>query len=168
MGLSKEARRKQIIRRCGKVAFVCYLILLSYFLFLSELHDHVYGIHAQYHYNLVPFREILRFWNAREQLGFNAVFLNLFGNVLGFLPLGALLPAAFPWFHHAYRTIPTGILFSLMVETLQLLTLIGRFDVDDVILNSLGVALGYICFKAANGLRRKKYRNGKNKKIHVY
>ncbi len=41
-----------------------------------------------YHYNLVLFREIKRFILYRNQLGTFAVFSNLFGNILIFMPYG--------------------------------------------------------------------------------
>ena len=45
-----------------------------------------------YRYNLVPFQEIRRFWIYREKVGFLAAFLNLAGNVIGFLPFGFIVP----------------------------------------------------------------------------
>ena len=34
----------------------------------------------------------------------------------------------------------------MAVETVQLVSKVGCFDVDDLILNTIGVALGYICY----------------------
>ncbi len=48
-----------------------------------------------YRYNLMPFVEIRRFWKYRDQLGNFAVFSNIFGNVIGFLPWGFILPIIF-------------------------------------------------------------------------
>ena len=42
----------------------------------------------EYHYNLVLFKEIRRFWEYRDQVGFFAMFTNLFGNVIIFIPFG--------------------------------------------------------------------------------
>ena len=47
-----------------------------------------------YHYNLVLFREIKRFILYRNQLGTFAVFSNLFGNILIFMPYGYFLTMA--------------------------------------------------------------------------
>ena len=67
------------------------LINIFHFLSLKE-----YGRAAEaqrvYRYNLIPFVEIRRFWIYREQLGTFAVFSNIFGNVIGFLPFGFILP----------------------------------------------------------------------------
>ena len=53
--------------------------------------------------------------------------------------------------------ILSGFGLSLVVETIQLITKVGCFDVDDLILNTLGAALGYLAFAVCNYLRRKRY-----------
>ena len=40
-----------------------------------------------------------------------------------------------------------GFGFSLMLETLQLIFMVGSFDVDDMQLNTLGAALGYLAYR---------------------
>jgi len=45
-----------------------------------------------------------------------------------------------------FKTLIEGCLLSCIVEVIQLLTNVGSFDVDDIILNTLGVFLGYIAF----------------------
>ena len=72
-----------------------YLLALTYFLFFAE----GYGRSVEgrmYAYNLQPFREIKRFWVHREMLGTFAVFCNLAGNVIGFIPFGMILPVIWP------------------------------------------------------------------------
>ena len=44
-----------------------------------------------------------------------------------------------------------------MVEVVQLVTKVGCFDVDDLILNTLGAAIGYGIFAVCNYLRRRHY-----------
>ena len=39
------------------------------------------------------------------------------------------------------------MLLSFGIETAQLLTKVGAFDVDDIFLNTLGGCLGYIIFR---------------------
>ncbi len=45
----------------------------------------------EYHYNLELFKEIKRFIKYRHQLGTFAVFSNLIGNILIFMPVGYFL-----------------------------------------------------------------------------
>ena len=89
-------------------------------------------------YNLIPFVEIRRFWIYREQLGTFAVFSNIFGNVIGFLPFGFILPVIFRRMNSGFLICVSGFILSLTVEVIQLVTKVGCFDVDDMILNTLG------------------------------
>jgi len=43
------------------------------------------------------------------------------------------------------------------VETIQLVWKVGSFDVDDLILNTLGGVIGYLLFWICNKIRRKIY-----------
>ncbi len=131
--------------------FILYILFLLYFLIFSDWYGRS-GVYDDYHYNLVPFQEILRYWNYRDQLGM-LTFTNLAGNVLVFVPFGFL--AAMASRKRSFiRTSLDGFLLSLMVETFQLLTMVGSFDVDDLILNTFGVMLGFLGFVFCNGIRR--------------
>ncbi|MDO3410428.1 VanZ family protein [Saccharibacillus sp. CPCC 101409] len=63
------------------------------------------------------------------------------GNVAAFIPFGLLVPVLYrmPF----VRFIGLFVLCVLTIETLQALTLLGSFDVNDVIQNSSGAAIGY-------------------------
>ena len=68
---------------------------------------------------------------------------NLFGNILMFLPAGFLLPALFPLTKKVWSFILCCLSISLCLEILQLLTALGDFDVDDLLLNTAGGIMGY-------------------------
>jgi glycopeptide antibiotics resistance protein len=57
--------------------------------------------------------------------------------------------------------VTTGI-FSLLIEMIQFAVGVGTFDVDDVILNTLGGVLGYFMFRVLFAIFFKCYSNGKN------
>ena len=73
---------------------------------------------------------------------------NFLGNIILFIPFGFLLPCVTDW-NRMRKTVVTGIGFSLLIETIQLITSQGCFDFDDVILNSLGCVIGYGIHRAA-------------------
>lgn len=148
---------KTWIRRTGVVMFLLYLLALAYFLFFSENYGRVVIGEGEYHYNLVPFQEIRRFWIYREQVGTFAWMSNLTGNVVGFLPYGYILPIIFRNLRNVWSIVFSGFLFSLMVETIQLITKVGCFDVDDLMLNTLGALLGYLAFAICDKIRRAYY-----------
>ena len=137
------------------VLFAAYLILLFYFLFFSEGLGRA-STETEYRYNLTLFREIKRFIEYRHVLGYQAVFLNVVGNVIAFMPFGFLLP---PLMHYKTNWLVTTIwafLFSLFVETIQLFFRLGSFDVDDMLLNTIGGLLGYIICILLKGTKGKK------------
>lgn len=134
-----------------------YIGLLVYFLFLSEEYGRTSFDQRIYRYNLTPFQEIKRFWIYRHRVGFWVAFLNLAGNVIGFLPFGFFLPILSKRLRNGAVVTALGFGLSLLVESIQLVFKVGCFDVDDLILNTLGAAIGYMLFAVCNYLRRKRY-----------
>ena len=92
--MRQETKNK--IRRAVKILFVIYLLALVYFLFFAEGYGRKDFFEREYQYNLVLFREIRRFWKYRRSVGFMIAFLNIGGNVIGFMPFGFLLPVMRP------------------------------------------------------------------------
>ena len=124
---------------------------------IAEEYGRVAAEERAYRYNLIPFLEIRRFWIYREQLGMLAVVSNIFGNVIGFIPYGFILPVIAHKCRSGFFIILSGFSLSLVVEVVQLVTKVGCFDVDDLILNTLGAAIGYGIFAVCNYLRRRHY-----------
>ena len=83
--------------------------------------------------------------------------MNVGGNVLGFMPFGFLLPVLSSRMRRGATVILLGLAVSLIVESIQLVTKVGIFDVDDLLLNTIGTALGYLIFAICNYVRRKIY-----------
>ena len=102
------------------------------------------------------FTEIRRFWNYREQLGLLAVAANLLGNVVGFMPFGMILPLICRNARGFFFITFSGFTLSLCVEVTQLMTKLGSFDVDDLAMNTLGAAAGYVIFAVCHGIYDKK------------
>lgn len=141
-----ESLRKRRVRKAGLVCFILYMGVLVYFLFFADWYEHGPGTHFAAGVNLVPFREIRRYIGMLRGGRSLKPFLNLVGNVVGFIPFGFFLPVMTRTFHSFIRVLFMGFLFSLGVELLQLFTKAGSFDVDDILLNTLGTALGYLLF----------------------
>jgi glycopeptide antibiotics resistance protein len=142
------------VRVVGWIVFVGYLAVLMYFMFFADLWGRTH-IRGDYTYNLHPLQEILRFIRYRDSLGFWPVFLNLGGNVIGFMPFGFCMPLLDRQHRRWYVIVLESLLFSVCIETIQLVSRVGSCDVDDVILNTLGGLLGYLVFRIALKIRRK-------------
>ena len=67
-------------------------------------------------------------------------------NILLFLPFGALLPAAVPFLRRWWCCVYAAFATSMMLETVQLLTERGFCQLDDVVTNTFGAAMGYLVF----------------------
>lgn len=133
-------------QKLGWVLFILYLCLLAYFMFFSESFGRT-DTSRGYQYNLVPLKEISRYFVHYRTIGPMLFLINIVGNVAAFLPFGFFLPIISRRSKKWYNTYMLGFGFSLMLETLQLIFMVGSFDVDDMILNTLGAALGYVTYR---------------------
>ena len=152
--MNRETKKK--IKTAGAVLFVLYILALIYFLIFADRYGQIAFAQREYHYNLVHYTEIRRFWNYREQLGFLAVAANLLGNVVGFMPFGMILPLICRNARGFFFITFSGFTLSLCVEVTQLMTKLGSFDVDDLLMNTLGAAAGYLIFAVCHGIYDKK------------
>ena len=160
----KMIRKTTKHQKMGWVLFILYLALLVYFLFFAESFGRTDNSRSGYSYNLIPFKEIMRFWTYREKLGMRAVALNIAGNVAAFVPAGFFLPVVSLRSRRWMNTVITGFLFSLFVESVQLVSKVGSFDVDDMILNTVGAAIGYMMYTAVQQMRIWRRCHGRRKK----
>ena len=110
--------------------------------------------------NLIPFRSIYlliyelvhsaRTWgvkNIPHELTFMTKGLrNFLGNILLLIPLGYLVPVLRQGFNRWWKMALLGIGASMVIETVQLASHRGYFDLDDVLLNSFGCAIGWLCY----------------------
>ncbi len=100
--------------------------------------------------NLTPLLTIRNYYSVVMQGTDNPYFIhcviNLLGNVLLFIPAGWLLPKVFPFQRNFFRFFVTCTGLIFLVETVQLFTLLGSFDIDDLILNLTGMIIGFIVY----------------------
>lgn len=137
-----QASSKIVLRKICLVLFAVYVMILAYFLFFSDGYGRT-TVYDEFRYNLIPFQEIKRFYIYSAKVGIVASITNIAGNVVAFMPFGALIR----WVRNKKTSlwIACGytFLFSLAIELVQLVTRVGVFDVDDLILNTLGGLAGY-------------------------
>ncbi|MBO6214271.1 MAG: VanZ family protein [Lachnospiraceae bacterium] len=130
-------------RIAAVVVYIVYLIFLGYLLFFSQEFGRI-SEGRVYSYNFIPFKEILRYIVRANTIGAGPVAVNLLGNIAAFIPMGTCVPVISPrLFGHPYKMLVMGAFNSASIEVLQLVTGVGSCDIDDVILNTTGVILGY-------------------------
>lgn len=95
----------------------------------------------------VSIRFPLPFWKAIQARHYGMTTNRSVLNVLLFVPFGYLLPQLLrQWKGRAARwqqIVAAGFCFSLLIETGQLLFRRGVFELDDLVKNTMGAALGY-------------------------
>lgn len=106
--------------------------------------------------NLVPFRTIADQLAGNMAVGQADVLavavLNLVGNLVVFSPIGFFLPLLWEKFRSWKTVLPTALLIGGGVEFIQYF--IGRSpDIDDVILNTLSILLGFWVWRLQLTLR---------------
>lgn len=122
------------------------LIFIIYVVCLFEvvtLQDNNYGLS-----NFIPFKEMLRY-----ELGSRLFIKNIVGNILLFLPYGYF---SSDYLKSKKMKVPVILTFvvSITIELVQIN--IGRtFDIDDIILNTIGGIIGYLLYRLIEKIRNK-------------
>lgn len=143
-----------IVKKCAVPLFVIYLgflilvIVLKYptGLVSNALKDWMNGGEiVRFSPQLIPFKTIIEYTKNVHSLT-DWFIKNLAANVIMFFPYGFLLPMIGEA-KSGVKVIVSGTLLSLVIEIFQYITALGLCDVDDLILNATGVALGYGFYK---------------------
>jgi glycopeptide antibiotics resistance protein len=123
--------------------YLCYVISVTFFPFTYLFYS--YGRTA----NLIPLVKSLSMIQNAITLGamVKQVVINLAGNLLLLAPLGFILPVLLEKSRTALKVIGISFAVSLSIELSQLSFAVRIFDVDDILLNTLGALLGYAVFK---------------------
>jgi glycopeptide antibiotics resistance protein len=148
MDRNKKLRKTVIFAAC-----LCYFAIMLYLLFIQRLGYSSYLNYwdrVQNAVNLIPFHTITQFVgnlsSKRADIAQRA-FVNLVGNIAMFIPLGLFLPY-YRKKQRKYRSFILTIVLSItVVELLQVFTLLGSCDVDDLIFNTVGASIGFLIFK---------------------
>jgi glycopeptide antibiotics resistance protein len=107
---------------------------------------------ARYRNNWRP--QLVPVWNLvvnlRDGHRVAATLAGAAGNVALFLPLGFLLPLLAPRLDRPWRTVGVGFALSSAIELSQVaFPGVRRADVNDVLMNTLGTALGFLAWRLA-------------------
>lgn len=138
-------------RKSIKLVFYIYILFLLVFVVfkincsISSIWERIQD--AQYsrelggwNCNLVLFRTIKSQIEDIEEIW---ALKNIAANVLVFVPFGFLVPVVYPKFERIIRVFVVSFIFVLCIEAAQFFTMLGSFDVDDILLNVIGSMIGY-------------------------
>ncbi|AVM23035.1 VanZ family protein [Bacillus pumilus] len=147
----KQAKKhKRFIYLRTEMVLACLFIYTNVLLYLTVFPNRFSAPKDQVSVNLIPLQSIYQNLHAYHHGYPNLVFLNLAGNILLFVPLGFFLYQAFRTMRWQ-KAILAGFFSSTMIELLQWMfsqsgIITRSSDVDDILLNTLGTALGCILF----------------------
>ena len=100
--------------------------------------------------NLLPLVHLFDYDNIRDTIW------NVVGNAVMFIPSGIVLPIIYRQLNSFWKVVAAGAFISLCIEILQLPFPSRASDIDDLILNTLGVAVGYGLYAACKRLKHNK------------
>jgi glycopeptide antibiotics resistance protein len=139
--------------------FYSYLVLLAAVTVLPVEFSRYNNLHTR-GINLAPVKnswaEIKAVLHVHNSLMMLHAMENLLGNIILFIPMGFLLPVLFTGMRRFGYVVLAGCLVSVSIESTQWISRffgIYRFvDIDDVLLNTLGTATGYLLFRMSRQL----------------
>lgn len=123
---------------------IIYTAIILYFLFFGVGRPGGAVESHEYRFNLIPSVFSWGFLTISDLRYFPRGIFEL-GNFAGFIPFGILIPMLYRC--NFFKFISLFVLSILLIETVQMLTFLGSFDINDVIVNSLGAAVGFAAYK---------------------
>ena len=97
--------------------------------------------------NLIPFVNLFDYESKRD------ILWNVIGNTAMFIPSGIVLPIIYKQLDRFWKVVGVGAMISFCIEIIQLPFSVRASDVDDLILNTLGVVIGYGIYAAVKHLK---------------
>lgn len=127
-----------MVKKLYKTVIIPYTLFLLYLMFLGMGR-------IQYEDNLItvePVLSTIKF--IQGAMSWKDIVIIVVGNIVMFIPFG-FLGWIFPKLRDLKSLVFTFIPAITIVEGLQYFTRMGIFEVDDILLNTFGVYLGWQC-----------------------
>ncbi|MBO6183649.1 MAG: VanZ family protein [Chryseobacterium sp.] len=125
-----------MLKKFYKITILPFTVFLLYLMF--------FGMgRTQYEDNIVRIKPIFStVWFIQETISWFDIIKIVLGNVVMFVPFG-FLGWIFPQLKNLKNLVITFVSAIMIVEALQYFSRLGVFDVDDVLLNTFGVFIGW-------------------------
>ena len=128
------------LKKLYKILIPFYTLFLLYLMFFG------FG-RSQYDINIVRFIPMFSTVGfVKQTILWKTIIINIFGNILIFVPFG-FLGIVFPKLNNFWILILDFLFAIIILESFQYFTRLGVFDIDDVILNTVGVAIGFWIYR---------------------
>lgn len=128
---------------------IAYSAMLLYWMFIGF--GRTVQLDGPLRYNLEPLRTVRLYFDMANGLSYASRLVNLLGNVAVFAPFGILLPLVVTGYRSFIRLTLLSALGIIILELLQMLLHVGSLDIDDLLLNLVGVWTGYALLQLVRG-----------------
>ena len=133
--VEKIEDKKKVLKLSHVIVFIYYVIMLFNMVIFAR-----YNIMDSY--NFIPFKSIIDIFKNGSLY---SIIIDIFGNLLVFMPLEYFLIELFNVKKFKFNFILSfGII--LLIELFQYIFKVGVLDVDDLILDVLGMMLFYVIY----------------------
>ena len=142
---SDEVIKSQFFRIAVNLALSIYSIIIFWGLYI--------GFYSRQHlnefkYNLYPFKTILTYIIEYNTNNKGPFIINIIGNIVVFILFGFLLPITFQkQLNRLDKLFFASVIGLILIEIVQFASKFGVFDIDDIILNSIGILIGFAILK---------------------
>lgn len=125
-----------------RTLFAVYIVGLMWILFFIQIPP--FGRSSVRFHNvypqLIPLGSIVSYLTDNR---IESLLTNIVGNIILFVPWGFLSPLTFISLENRWKATVLTTILSLTAEVIQYTMQVGVFDVDDILLNTLGGIIGY-------------------------
>lgn len=131
-------------KRLKQMLLIGYLVLILYCMFLGfERISRFDSFQFDFTITRIPL------WIPKHfTLDLLQIWVFALGNLVAFLPLGVLIPLNFRTNSKLFlKSLATFVIGITVLEVLQMLSLLGSFDIGDILINTLGFLIGYVSWK---------------------
>ena len=136
---------KMKVDKLSKTIVFIYYIILLFNMVIFARYSNITS------YNIIPFASIT---NLITNGNLYTIVINLFGNLLIFMPLEYFIIELFK-VNKFKQNLLLSFIIILMIETSQFILKIGVFDVDDIIICTFGMMIFYVIYNSIKNIRRK-------------
>ncbi len=138
--------KNKLLRFCTIGLFIAYMVVLFRIVLFKQvaLNNLFAAIGSMERtISIIPFKSLFEMIN--NNISVLRILENVLGNIIIFIPFGLLLPIFQK--DKSKKIILYGLTLSAFVEIIQYVFASGSSDIDDLLLNTLGTAFGYMGYK---------------------
>lgn len=149
---------KKVLTVTVKIIMVLYLVCLFWAAVIHRIND-VWSAASFSHYawaftNVIPFRTFFELMQTPGAQNVPVILHTFWLNFLALIPFGVLFCLTFPEKHAGHCAIAAAIL-TFFVNVSKLVFHASSFDIDDIIVGTMGAVLAFLVTKLVRSFARR-------------